>query len=308
MKIKLFSLGLLFATCLFLFSCSAIPGYSEPEDRYIVSAMGFDIKDGALAVSVQIVDGEEIMVRTGKGESVWQAMAHIEGADARQLEISHCALILIGDSLGESEIKEVLDYCRKNNDIAVGVKVGATRDTFELLSLGADGYELLGAIRDGGDGLGFTGGSRFYEIEDIRSANGTPVYHLPYFSCGESYTVSGLKLYKSDVPLVRLDSSESAYYMMIKGELVGGSVDYEINGREDSLFIRKCKTEYKREGERVYVTCRLYATGNDIEKAATSCTERAQGLCRELCERYGDVFGFSGEIFVKCVTEKERSK
>ncbi len=294
-----------------LSSCSVIPGYSEPEDRYIVSAMGFDMKEDTLAVSVQIVDGEETRVCTGKGESVWQAMAHIEGADAKQLEISHCALILMGDSLGASEIKEVFDYCRKNNDITVGAKVASTRDAFALLSLGADGYELLGAIRDSGDGLGFTGGSRFYEIEEKRSSQSAPVYHLPYFSSdGDIYTVSGLKIYRSDTPLVRLDSSESAYYMMIKGELVGGSVDYEMNGREESLFVRKCKTDYKTEGDKLYITCRLDATGNETEKAAEACTDRAQRLCQELTERYGDIFGLSieGETVVKCIAEKERGK
>lgn len=290
----------------FLFSCSSISGYSEPEDRYIVSAMGFDVVDGALAVSVQIMDKDSTRVCRGLGESVWQAMAHIEGADARQLEISHCALILIGDTLGAGEISEVLDYCRKNNDITVGVKVASARDTHALLSLGYDGYELLGAIRDGYDGVGFTGGSRFYEIEEIRSSQSVPVYHLPYFfTVGEGYTVSGLKLFKGDSPILRLDSSESAYYMMIKGELVGGSLDYEMDGREESLFVRRCRTEYRRDGDKAYVSCKIYAVGNEVEKASAACSERAQRLCRELVERYGDIFGLSGEIVVECEIVKE---
>ena len=284
-------------------------GYSEPEDRYIVSAIGFDVVEGAMAVSVQIACGESSRVCRGVGESVWQAMAHIEGADARQLEISHCALIIVGDSLGAGEIGEVLDYCRKNNDITVGAKVASARDAFALLSLGADGYELLGAIRDGYDGVGFVGGSRFYEIEEIRSAQGACVYHLPYFVVDvESYTVSGLKIFKSDAPIVKLDRSESAYYMMIKGELDGGSIDYELDGRAESLFVRKSKTEYKKDGERLYVTCNIYATGNDPEKASAALTERAQRLCRELSERYGEIFGLSGDIAIKCVVENEGDK
>ena len=127
MKIRSFLLVFLFLSCFFLFSCSSISGYSEPEDRYIVSAIGFDYSSGMLEASVQIVgdEGEENLIRSGFGESVRQAMGHIEGADSRQLEISHCALILIGDSIGKDTLAEIFDYCRKNNDITVGVKVAA---------------------------------------------------------------------------------------------------------------------------------------------------------------------------------------
>ena len=125
-------------------SCSSISGYSEPEDRYIVSAIGFDYVGGALEASVQIVgdEGKENLIRSGRGENVRQAMGHIEGADSRQLEISHCALILIGDSVEKKDLSDIFEYCRKNNDITVGVKVASAHNAKELLSL-EDGYELL---------------------------------------------------------------------------------------------------------------------------------------------------------------------
>lgn len=300
--------------CLILVSCSAIPGYSEPEDRFIVSALGFDVIDGAMRVSAQIVagEGEPERVCVGKGESVEQAMAHIEGADAKQLETSHCALILIGDSVEKEALAEILDYCRRNDDITIGAKVASAHDAGALLSLeGADGYELLGALRESSDGAGFAGGSRFYEIEEIRASKKEgAVYHLPYFSAdGEIYTVAGLKIFKDDGAVVRLDRSESAYYMMIKDEFDGGSADFEYNGRQDSVYVRGCKTDYKTDGEGFYVTCHLDVNSEllgelDRDKVMTACSERAQRLCRELTERYGDIFGFNENdpsgIFVKC--------
>ena len=180
MKIKLCVLIVLCG--IFLTSCSFVSGYGEPEDRYIVSTMGFDKVGDAIEVSVQMVDGEEILVRTGVGESVRQAMAHLEGADEKQLEISHCAVIVIGDGIDGDRLAEIFDYCRKNSDITVGVKVTAAYNARELLSLeGVDGYRLLGAVRDDAYGVGFTKGSRFYEIEDIRASKDQSVYHLPYF-------------------------------------------------------------------------------------------------------------------------------
>ncbi len=306
MKIKLFAVLMLL--CLCLSSCSFVSGYSEPEDRYIVSAIGFDKEGDTLEVSVQIVGKEGNLLRSGKGERVRGAMAHIEGADAKQLEISHCAIIIIGDGIDSESLSEIFGYCRENNDITVGVKVAAAHRAKDILSLDADGYELLGAVRDGADGVGFAGGSRFYEIEDTRA-----VYHLPYFETdGETYTVSGLKIFKKDAGIVKLDRSESAYYMMIKGELFGGSADIEYGEKKDSVFLGKCKTEYKTEGDKLYVSCDIKVNGEllpaDREKTEKAMSMEASRLVSELYSRYGDLFGFGDdkEIFVECKLKEDK--
>lgn len=311
MKIKLFAVLMLL--CLCLSSCSFVSGYSEPEDRYIVSAMGFDKEGNTLEVSVKIVGKEKDLLRSGKGESVRGAMAHIEGADAKQLEISHCALIIIGDGVDSEALAEIFGYCRENNDITVGVKVAAAHSAKEILSLDADGYELLGAVRDGADGVGFASGSRFYEIEDVRASGGEAVYHLPYFETdGETYTVSGLKIFKKDTGVVRLDRSESAYYMMIKGELFGGSADIEYGGKKDSVYLGKSKTEYRTEGDKLYVSCDININGEllptDKEKTEKAMSREASRLVSELYSRYGDLFGFGEdkEIFVECKLKEDK--
>ena len=307
MKIKFSAFTLFF--CLFLTSCASISGYGEPEDRYIVSAIGFDRVGEALEVSVQIVgnEGEKDLIRSGRGENVRQAMGHIEGADAKQLEISHCALIVIGDSIDKNTLSDIFDYCRKNNDITVGVKVAAAYNAKELLSLdGANGYELIGAIRDNADGVGFTKGSRFYEIEEIRASEDESVYHLPYFFAGEdSYSVEGLKIYRADIGIVRLDRSESAYYMMIKGKLQGGVADIEYEGGSDSVYVVSSKIKRREEENNLYLTLEIEVNrelmGEDEDKVIKGMSAAAEKLCRELTDRYGDVFGFGDkEIFVEC--------
>ena len=288
--------------CLFLSSCSFVSGYGEPEDRYMVSAMGFDKSGDLIEVSVQIIDGEEILLRRGVGDSARQAMAHIEGADERQLEISHCALIVIGDRVSGDSLADIFDFCRKNSDITVGVKMVSAYNAGELLS--TDGYRFLGAVRDDDSGVGFTAKSRFYEIEDIRESG--DAYHLPCFvSDGGTYTVSGLKIYKNDDALVRLDRSESAYYMMLKGELYGGSVDVEIDGKSDSVYLRKCNTRREIKDDTLYIKCNLEVNERllsyDAEVIEEALSGEAQKLYYELYRRYGDIFGFGkGEIDVEC--------
>ena len=309
MKIRLFSCLLLLSLC--LSSCSFVSGYSEPEDRYIVAAMGFDMIEGFLEVSVQIVGRDEILIRTGRGENARAAMSHIVGADGRQLEISHCALIIVGDGVVGSSLSDVFDYCRKNNDITVGVKVAAAYNAREILSLGVDGYELLGAVRDGIGGVGFAQGSRFYEIDEVRSEGG--VYHLPYFETdGDIYTVSGLRLLDEGGVNVKLDRSESAYYMMIKGELKGGSMDVEYGGKKESVYLGGSKTEYRSEGDRTYVSCSLKVNGEllfaDKKKVEEAITQEASRFFEELCSRYGDVFGFGEDktVVIKCRLKEEK--
>ena len=294
MKIKAIFSFIILSFCVCLSSCT-VTGYSEPEDRYIVSAMGFDRVDGAIEVSVQIVgEGEYPFVRYGRGESVGGAVGHIEGADAKQLEISHCALIVLGDGLSAEDRSEIFDYCRKSKDITVGVKMAAAHNASELMET-ADGYLLLGAIRDGSDGLGFTGGCRFYEIEEKRMEGG--VYHLPYFSVdGDTYSVSGLRLYRGDVGLVSLDRSESAYYMMIRGELSGGALDVEIDGKQTSLYVIKSKTERSEKEGDLYLTVTLDVKGED-DGAASAIKSSAERLCGQLTDRYGSLFGEYNDIF-----------
>ena len=288
--------AILLCLCLFFSSCSAIDGYGEPEDRYIVSAIGFDQDGETLTVSVQIVDGSEFFVRTGRGESARGAMAHITGADSRRLEISHCALIVIGDGVEGETLADIFEYCRRNKDVTVGVKLSAAHNAEELMRA-VDGYELLGAVRDGESGFGFVGGSRFYEIEGERSAGNA--YRLPYFENeGETFTLSGLKFFKNDKSLVKLDRSESAYYMMLKGELEGGCVD--VSG--DSLYLGACRAEYDLDGESLFVLCTLEARSEITDEDKKEMAERAEKLYEQLYLRYGDLFGFGEikEIRVEC--------
>ena len=305
---------------LLLLSCSSIYGYSEPEDRYIVSALGFDEKEGSFEVSVSVVDGEETRVFRGIGDSVDHAMSHIKGADAKQLELSHLAVIVIGNSIDDESLSEVLAYCQNNDDITIGVRLASAHNAAELLSLdGSDGYTLTGAFRDGKDGSGFAGGSRFYELENDRISDSRGrVCHMPYFSVGEEgYYLDGLKIY-GVFGWVRLDRVESAYYMMLRGEFSAGPLDMEYGGEAHGVLVSSCHTLYRYEDGRIGIVCKLgitseYLSESDASAAMKACSDKAESLCRQLFDRYGDIMGIgkriglaaiaAEDIFVECKIE-----
>lgn len=295
---------------LFLFSCTAVYGYSEPEEKYTVSALGFD-KDGAgFSVTARVSDdkegGDRVKLFFGSGESVSTAMSHIKGADSKGLELSHLAAVVVGDGIGIEEMGEIFEFCRNNRDIAVGVCFAAAHSAQGLISVSEwDGYELTGALRSGKGGSGYALGCRFYELENGR-LDRKDGYRLPYFSeWDEGYTLDGLKIYTTSGETVRLDRSESAYYMMARGLFEGGAVDIEYNGREYSIFVSECKTSRRASDEKTQIACRLkldprHLPNGDTEGVLRCCSERATELCRRLAERYGDILGFhvSGELFI----------
>lgn len=301
-----------FVLCfLALFSCASVYGYSEPEDRFAVSSLGFDREGESFLVSARAVTGkdEEARVFIGSGETVDSAMAHIKGADEKGLELSHLAVIVVGDGIGESGMDEIFDYCRRNGDITVGVRFAAAHSARDLIGAPeGDGYKLTGALRSGKDGSGYARGCRFYEIGNSR-LDGKGDYHLPYFSeWEEGYTLDGLKIYTEKGATVRLDRSESAYYMMVKGSWDGGAADLEYGGREYSIYVSDCETELREAEDRIYVECTLELDPrrlptDDTDGLMKSCSERATELCRRLTERYGDLLGLygRGEIHVEMI-------
>ena len=303
-RIKLLALLSLFAVLPLLFSCSAIPGYNEPEDQHIVSALGFDEGDGGLLVSVRTVseDGKSTKVYTGVGDSVEYALAHLEGGDSKRLETGHCAVIVIGDSISGSRLSEIIEHCRRNDSITISARFASAHSARELLSCdSADGYSLLGSLREGGDGNGLGKGSRFYEIEGVRvSESKIKVYHMPYFSVSEGeYSLSGLKVFRGDHGVVLLDRRESIFYLMLRGELDEGVADVEHNGGMTSIRLSGCRTEFdfeESEGAlRIHVSCRLVTEGDALTVAASEAEKGfargAEEFGETMWERYGDIFG-----------------
>jgi hypothetical protein len=308
-RIKSAALSIAVLCALSLSSCSFIPGYTEPEDQYIISALGFDQEGGELVVSAQTSseEGEVLDVYRGRGESVEYAMAHLEGTDARRIELGHCAMILIGESISPERLAEILDYCRRNDDVTVSAGVGAAHNAFELLSHSrASGYSLIRAMRQGEDGSGVSVGSRFYAIEDVRaSEKRAGVFSLPYFVLGENtWSLWGLRLFRNCEALTLLDRGESAIYTMLCGRFGGGTADVTVNGVGYSALFRSCKRRVKLDGDTIVITCDVLLDREtrprvDEESLMSAMSQEAEGLCRQLMERYGDVFGIAAALGCK---------
>ncbi|MCI6502383.1 MAG: hypothetical protein MSA49_04025 [Clostridia bacterium] len=298
------------ALALFLSGCSAIPGYTEPEDQYIVSALGFDVRDGFLSVTARVdrADGAKPLVFEGQGKNVEYAISHLGGSDEKRLETGHCALLVIGAGVTPSYLAEILSYCGRNDNITVAAHVAAAFDAGALLRTeSGSGYRLIGALRAKGDGTGLGEESRFYEIEEARATKGS--FALPYFYISEEETgLFGLKVYADDAETCILDRRESAFFRILCGKFRQGRIDYDTKHGIGSAHVLFCRTQFSAEPSdngilRIGVWCDLWLDGKqpmtgeeDVETLSATLAGEMQTLYQQLASRYGDVFGLAAHV------------
>lgn len=169
--------------CLFLFGCRAV----EPEEVYLVSAVGFDKIDDRVRFCIEVpltreseTDRMELRIFEGEGESVGEALCNLKNGLARQLELGHCALVVLGEGIEGERLATVLQSVTELQ-IPLSVTVVSSPKARELLSQGslsapAAGYEIPDILQllEAGQKEPFK--CRLYEIA---AANGN--FEIPQF-------------------------------------------------------------------------------------------------------------------------------
>ena len=240
------------AAILTLCGCGGSRSYIEPEEIAVVSALGFDVSESGVQVSLQTTHGNgDTELKCGEGESVSLALSSVYSMGSDRYELSHCALIVLGDGLTAETVSEILLLCEKS-EISDAVLFIGTHEASELLSLNrSSGYDLAFSMRPHPNGAGLFSKNRFYEImgsEKAIAAEG--VIALPYFHVlNGNYSPDGLKLYMSRRESVILDRRESALYLMMKGIFSSGTLE----GTRGAISIKSCDTLLSEQG----MICRL---------------------------------------------------
>lgn len=176
-------LFLLLPLCLTLVSCRA--GATEPEQLYLVSAVGFDRTEAGLRVVTEVpltreneADKMEVRVFEGTGATLADAMNDLRSGLGKKLFFGHCAVAVIGDLISGDALREVLDYLT-NGDLPLSLTVVSAPDARELLARGslsapAAGYEIPDILRLRIRENGISARCRVYEIAAQGSAFSLP--------------------------------------------------------------------------------------------------------------------------------------
>ena len=122
---------------------------------------------------------------------------------------------------------------------------------------------------------------------------------LPYFALDEeAWSLWGLRLFRNCERLTLLDRSESVIYTMVNGSFGSGMADVVVDSVRYSALFRSCKRKVCLDGDVISVRCKLLLDSEirppiDEKTLTRAMSESAGELCRQLMERYGDVFGIA---------------
>ena len=314
-RLSLICLLLLFP--LLLASCR-LTGRSEPEQVYMVSAVGFDrAGSGEFMLSVEVpltreseTENMETKLFTGSGNTVEEALRRITEGLAKELLFSHCALMVLGDGLSREQLEAVFDFVGTGTSLPLATQVVAAPSAEALLRGGslstpAAGYDIPGILKRVSGILGLDIRCKIYELR----ANATPDQPvvLPYFQAAgedapQAALFSGLQILRAQMPPVSLSPEESVYYAMLAGRYIGD------NGSPGGLFgaeLQRVRSDLRAErtdaGLQLSLSLRMDAiariTPDEIAVLQARMETGAQELFVRLQEETGaDVFFFAARL------------
>ncbi len=246
--------------------CQKLTQYREPEQQYLISAIGFDNEDNELKVSLEVIifsvgkaeSSIESKVFSGKGQTVKQALGNLSSEVAKKLLYGHCALIVLGESITDSQVDEIFQFCSSGKDIPISASLVSTTDAMALLSCKSistpvTGYDITGVLKQKSEdwGIGLT--DRLYEVETKRLDQNS-YYALPYFSVSTSedktvYTFSGIRIYENDRPALLFDLPQSALYSLLTDTYGSGTFYVESDGIIYQPEVKRASSSVKVDGD-----------------------------------------------------------
>ncbi len=284
-----------------LTACSMSSGYTEPEESLVVSAIGFDKLGGAYSVTVQIIDGDAHRAVTAVGDTTDSALTAILKGESRTLEMSHCAVAVLGEGIESEEFYEVMDHLKRNKNLTLSADVVTAESAEALLSLeDVSGYDIAAALRPHKNRLGLGEECRFYEVA-AKSA-----VALPHFVVTDGVQeLTGMTLMQNGNRLCLLTPAEGAYYMMLRGNFPTGGDGTDL---ALGVGISSCRTKVKSDGAMTEIRLILTPDREFYDEAhrdeLLSYTEKnIKSLYSRLCELYGDIFGY-GDAEIKCTLKE----
>lgn len=287
-------------------SCSAIGGYSEPEDSLVAMAIGFDREGDALRVSIQLSSGGDgYRTAVGEGADVESAIGSIMSGESKTLEYSHVGIVALGRGLYADDVADILKFCNSSKEISLSARLISTFDASLLLSAdGFGGYEMV-AMLTSGIGSPISADSRLYLA--YRTERGSEdLLALPYFaSNGDGFELYGVRIFREGEGLIILGRDEAEMYMMMRNSLVG---EGKFGQAKTTYSLKKTDN-----GDVLTVTAHLSST--DGAPLSLIC-EKMGELYVGIYERHGDIFGYiervrklgGGEEFSVKFECKERGK
>lgn len=215
---------------LFLAGCNVNADYIEPEDRVIVSALGFQSTANDIMLTLETIDvsttsnedSYSTLIITGTGKTVYEAVADAESKAYGEILFSQCPVILLGTDINPEQLNGILDYCVDSDNISLAVKLLTADNPYSVLnnnnSKKALGYQIMNMIEYGNEVSGVTKYDTFVTITNVRE-NDNYAYRIPYLTMSDGLNIGGTAIYQNDGLIFIADLPDSQLLQMLCSEL-----------------------------------------------------------------------------------------
>lgn len=159
--------------------------------KYIVSAIGIDKSqnDYVLSVEAVVVNSEdserdiENLVFDGVSSTLEKAWVKAVEKSAKPLSLSHCAVVVLGQSIKSSDLEKIIEFCIKKEDLTVSVGFIRCFTAKEILSQKpfssvAVGYDIASILETQYTQNKKSFNNRLYEIYGTKNIDGLPLFKI----------------------------------------------------------------------------------------------------------------------------------
>lgn len=282
-----------------LSGCKDLKEEARPNDKRLVSAVGFSEKGGETILYVEAVEAiGEGKVKTHvikeSGDNLGNIFTETEAQSSGELTFDHCDALVLDKTVSDSSAKEILEDLIAEERIPLSTKVVFTNDIDKLFEFKGDGEETTGfEISDLAESFaemyGFAAHSTLYEIGTSRMQT-VNIYALPVVNCFDSILdFEGMMVYVDDMPSAMLDYKQSLSYAVLRNIFEGG----DIKGENGVYHIESANSKIYADftNDRLRVDIKVYSKPKN-EELVNAVKETVKDFD-------SDIFGISNAISAK---------
>ncbi len=238
-------------------SMSACYDYREINDTAMVAGISIDRgENAAYFVSVEVIQPADSETSTPKGKvvkesgnSVEDCLKRLVNAATKELQFTHCKLILFSDAIAEQGISELVDYFLRDteyrSDLFLAVVKGA--DASEMLAMGesesrVSSYDYASVIKNSYEETGSVPPTKLFQFPMNGDLSILPVFEKK----DDKFSVSGSQGFRKGKKYTEISLSSTQSVLLVSGEYkMGELLLLTKDGKEVPCQIRSVKTEKK---------------------------------------------------------------
>ena len=251
-----------------LFLLSGCWNYVEIDEQINVSGMAFDVgREGKrLHLSVEIVTvgkGEksqfESHVMEAEGDTVFEAVRQLMDVSSKKLYFGHCKLMVIGESLARSGIRELLDLPLRDHELRTTMDVVVARGCSGRDILVTKGltttivsYRICDLLKTCEKFDGYAGKDKEYQVYDTLETQGleiaVPALERTQIDGEDVARLCGEGAFSGDRLVGWLTEKQAAQLSLLRGEYKTGLMTFESADSpfyNTSFEVYKAKTDTK---------------------------------------------------------------